>query len=117
MDFTFKKKVTKGSCTGYVKKVPHCYKVPYERDKSSLSMLQKFPINVTKVPHVTEVPFFRDKSAGSYGSLSPFIHFMVINSNFLTINKTKGSIGPMLKHLHLSSIELKLTVGDCQPSK
>ena len=50
-------------------------------------------------------------------SLSPFIHFMVINSNFLTINKTKGSIGPMLKHLHLSSIELKLTVGDCQPSK
>ena len=84
MDFTFKKKVTKVSCTGYVKKVPHCYKcslwsdkssllklkkcpivtkVPYERDKSSLSMLQKFPINVTKVPHVTEVPFFRDKSA------------------------------------------------------
>ena len=50
-------------------------------------------------------------------SLSPFIHFMVVNSNFLTINKTKGSIGPMLKHLHLSSIELKLTVGDCQPSK
>ena len=80
-------------------------------------MLQKFPINVTKVPHVTEVPFFRYKSAGSYGSLSPFIYLMVINSNFLTINKTKGSIGPMLKHLHLSSIELKLTVGDCQPSK
>ena len=45
-------------------------KVPCERDKSSLSMLQKFPINVTKVPHVTEVPFFRYKSAGSYGSLS-----------------------------------------------
>ena len=80
-------------------------------------MLQKFPM-LPKCPFfVTKVPFFRYKSAGSYGSLSPFIHFMVINSNFLTINKTKGSIGPMLKHLHLSSIELKLTVGDCQPSK
>ena len=77
MDFTFKKKVTKVCCTGYVKKVPHCY-------KSSLSMLQKFPM-LPKYPFfVTKVPLFRYKSAGSYGSLSLslFYSFLGITGYF-----------------------------------
>ena len=46
------------------------YNSAYERDKSSLSMLRKFP-KLRKSPiFVTKVPFFGDKSARSYGSLS-----------------------------------------------
>ena len=74
-----------------VTKVPLSdYNSAYERDKSSLSMLRKFP-KLRKSPiFVTKVPFFGDKSARSYGSLSLSLSVFILprlQVNFKIISK------------------------------
>ena len=62
--------VTKGPLSGYISAPCIVTIVPFERDKSSLSMLRKFPKLLNCPIFVTKVLFFLDKSAHSYGSLS-----------------------------------------------